>query len=132
MVTISFKEIVERLKNTDLPEFNLVIGIGSGGIPPAAFVAFHLNTELQVISMNYRDEENNPRYNEPILLKKPEWNLEGKRILLVDDVSVSGKTLDSALKILSGYNVKTLVMKGKADYVLFSDIKDCVKWPWKL
>jgi hypoxanthine phosphoribosyltransferase len=132
MVTISFKEIIERLKNLDLPEFDLVIGIGSGGIPPAAFVAFHLNTELQVISMNYRDEENKPRYNEPVLLKKPEWELEKKRILLVDDVSVSGKTLDSALKILEGYNVKTLVMKGKADYSLFSDVRDCVKWPWKL
>jgi len=132
MVTISFKEIIKRLKNIDLPEFDLVIGIGSGGIPPAAFVAFHLNTELQVMFMNYRDEENNPRYNEPVLLKKPEWNLEGKRILLVDDVSVSGKTLNAALKLLEGYNVKTLAMKGKADYVLFTDIKDCVKWPWKL
>lgn len=132
MVTLSFKEITERLKNIDLPEFDLVIGIGSGGIPPAAFVAFHLNTELQVMSINYRDEKNNPRYDEPVLLKKPEWNLEGKRILVVDDVSVSGKTLNSALKILSGYNVKTLAMKGKADYVLFPDVKDCAKWPWKL
>ncbi len=131
MVPLSFREITERLKNIDLPEFDLVIGIGSGGIVPAGFVAFYLNAELQVMVMNYRDEQNNPRYDEPKLLEKPEWNLEGKRILVVDDVSVSGKTMNAALEQLKGYNVKTLAMKGKADYVLFPEVKDCVKWPWK-
>lgn len=131
MVPLSFREISERLKKTELPEIDLVIGIGSGGIVPAGFVAFHLNAELQVLSMNYRDEQNNPRYEEPVILHKPEMNLDGKSILLVDDVSVTGKTMNAALKQLSGYNVKTLAMKGKADYVLFPEIKDCVKWPWK-
>ncbi|NCB08538.1 MAG: phosphoribosyltransferase [Bacteroidia bacterium] len=131
MVPLSFREISERLKKTELPEIDLVIGIGSGGIVPAGFVAFHLNAELQVITLNYRDEQNNPRYDEPKILQKPEWQLEGKRILLVDDVSVSGKTMNTALELLKGYNVKTLAMKGKADYVLFPEIKDCVKWPWK-
>lgn len=131
MVPLSFREISERLKKTDLPEIDLVIGIGSGGIVPAGFVAFHLNAELQVITLNYRDEQNNPRYDEPRILQKPEWQLEGKRILLIDDVSVSGKTINTALELLKGYNVKTMAMKGKADYVLFPEIKDCVKWPWK-
>ncbi len=131
MVPLSFKQIAERLKQMDLPEFDLVIGIGSGGVPPATFVAFHLNTELQVMVMNYRDEKNNPRYDEPQVLKKPEWNLAGKRILLVDDVSVSGKTMNAAKEQLAGFDVTTLAMKGKADYVLFPEIKDCVKWPWK-
>lgn len=131
MVPLSFREISERLKKTELPEIDLVIGIGSGGIVPAGFVAFHLNAELQVITLNYRDEQNNPRYDEPKILQKPEWQLEGKRILLVDDVSVSGKTMNTALELLKGFNVKTLAMKGTADYVLFPEIKDCVKWPWK-
>lgn len=131
MVPLSFREISERLKKTKLPEIDLVIGIGSGGIVPAGFVAFHLNAELQVITLNYRDEQNNPRYDEPKILQKPEWQLEGKRILLIDDVSVSGKTINTALELLKGYNVKTMAMKGKADYVLFPEIKDCVKWPWK-
>ncbi len=131
MVPLSFREISERLKKTDLPEIDLVIGIGSGGIIPAGFVAFHLNAELQVITLNYRDEQNNPRYDEPRILQMPDWQLEGKRILLVDDVSVSGKTINTALELLKGYNVKTMAMKGKADYVLFPEIKDCVKWPWK-
>lgn len=131
MVPLSFREISDRLKKTELPDIDLVIGIGSGGIVPAGFVAFHLNAELMVMTLNYRDEQNNPRYDEPKLLQKPEGNLEGKRILLVDDVSVSGKTIQTALEQLKGLNVTTLAMKGKADYVLFPEIKDCVKWPWK-
>lgn len=131
MVPLSFKQISERLKQLDLPEIDLVIGIGSGGVPPATFVAFYLNAELQVMTLNYRDEKNNPRYESPKILQMPEWDLSEKRILLVDDVSVSGKTMNTALEQLKGYNVKTLAMKGKADFVLFPEIEDCVKWPWK-
>jgi hypoxanthine phosphoribosyltransferase len=131
MVPLSFREISERLKQTELPETDLVIGIGSGGIVPAGIVAFHLNAELELMVLNYRDAQNNPLYEKPRILQKPDLHLEGKRILLVDDVSVSGKTMNTALELLKGYNVKTLTMKGKADYVLFPEIKDCVKWPWK-
>lgn len=131
MVPLSFRQITERLNQMQLPETDVVIGIGSGGIPPATMVAYHLNAELQVMVLNYRDEQNNPRYDEPRVLEKPHGHLEGKRILLVDDVSVSGKTMQSARKQLKGLNVQTLAMKGKADFVLFPEIKDCVKWPWK-
>jgi uncharacterized protein len=131
MVPLSFREITERINQIQLPEFDVVIGIGSGGIPPATMVAYHLNAELQVMVLNYRDEQNTPRYNEPRVLEKPQGQLEGKRILLVDDVSVSGKTMQAALEQLNGLNLKTLAMKGKADFVLFPEIKDCVKWPWK-
>lgn len=131
MVPLSFKEITERLKQMQLPEIEVVVGIGSGGIPPATFVAFHLNAELVVMTLNYRDEKNNPRFDEPKVLYRPEWQLEGKRVLLVDDVSVSGKTMETARAQLAGFDVKTLAMKGKADFVLFPEIKDCVKWPWK-
>ncbi len=131
MVPLSFREITERLRQMQLPETDVVIGIGSGGIPPATMVAYHLNAELQVMVLNYRDEQNTPRYETPRVLEKPHGQLEGKRILLVDDVSVSGKTLQTALEQLKGLDVKTLAMKGKADFVLFPEIKDCVKWPWK-
>ena len=131
MVSLSFKQIIARLKETELPEIDVVVGIGTGGIPPAAFVAYHLNVDLKVITINYRDEINNPKFNEPEILYFPDLNLAGKRVLLVDDVSVSGKTMEKAKTQLNGINVKTLAMKGKADYVLFPEIKECVKWPWK-
>jgi uncharacterized protein len=131
MVPLSFREITQRLRQMQLPETDVVVGIGSGGIPPATMVACHLDAELQVMVLNYRDEQNTPRYEAPRVLEKPHGQLEGKRILLVDDVSVSGKTMQTALEQLKGLDVKTLAMKGKADFVLFPEIKDCVKWPWK-
>lgn len=131
MVPLSFKEIAARLKTIDFPSFDVVIGIGTGGVPAATMVAYHLNAELYVMTMNYRDEKNTPLYDSPQMLSKPNWQLGGKHILLVDDVSVSGKTMNAALEILKGYEVKTCAMKGKADFVLFPEIKDCVKWPWK-
>ena len=132
MVPVSFIEISTRLRSMSLPETDLVIGIGTGGIVPASLVAFHLGCELQIITLNYRDENNTPRYENPVILNMPEMpSLQDKRILLVDDVSVSGKTLNEALRHFKGLKIKTLTMKGKADYVLFPEIKDCVKWPWK-
>ncbi len=132
MIPLSFQNITRRLKMMELPETDVVIGIGSGGIVPAALVAFHLNAELRVILLNYRDEENNPCHENPVLLSLPDdLMLTGKKIMLVDDVSVSGKTLRSALSLLSGNEVKTLTIKGTADFVLFPEMKECVKWPWK-
>ena len=132
MVPVSFTEISTRLKSMSLPETDLVIGIGTGGIVPASLVAFHLGCELQIITLNYRDENNTPRYENPVIINMPEIpSLQGKKILLVDDVSVSGKTLNEALHHFEGLQIKTLTMKGKADFILFPEIKDCVKWPWK-
>ncbi len=133
MVPLSFKKISERLRQMDLPDFDLVIGIGTGGVVPASLVAFHLNCELVVITLNYRDENNTPQHEAPVVLKglPEDFNLKGKKVLLVDDVSVSGKTINQALEALNTPGIQTLAMKGKADYVLFPEIKDCVKWPWK-
>jgi uncharacterized protein len=132
MIPVSFKTISERLKEMQLPGFDLVIGIGTGGIVPASLVAFHLNAELMVMVLNYRDNQNNPIYETPIVITLPDdLKLPGRRILVVDDVSVSGKTLQKAKDLLVGYHVTTLTMKGNADFVLFPEIKDCVRWPWK-
>ncbi len=59
-------------------------------------------------------------------------DIKGNKLLLVDDVSVSGKTMKMAKEALAGNEVKTLALKGKADYVLFPEISECVKWPWKI
>ena len=133
MVPVSFKTIIQRLQEMQLPETDLVVGIGTGGVVPASLVAFLLKKELEVMVLNYRDELNNPRFEDPQVIRMPgEFLNPGSKILLVDDVSVSGKTLQKARELLDRFEVKTLTMKGKADYVLFPEIKDCVKWPLKV
>ena len=124
--------IAERIRKTQFPEVDLIVGIASGGVVPASLIAFHLNKPLDVMSINYRDEENNPRYEVPQLLEKFNELITGKHILLVDDVSVSGKTLETAKALFEECEVTTFVLKGQADISAFPEVATCVDWPWKL
>ncbi len=128
---LSFSEISRRLRALPLPQVDLVLGIATGGTVPASLVAHQLGCDLQLVYVNYRDESNAPRYPEPVLFTLPPLPEGRRRILLVDDVSVSGKTMETVLPLLAGHEVTTLVMKGKADLVLFPEVKTCVQWPWK-
>ena len=131
-IKLHFPEITERIQKTQFPEVDLIVGIASGGVVPASLVAFHLGKPLDIIAINYRDEDNNPRYDVPRLLAKIDEPLAGKHILLVDDVSVSGKTLEAAKKLLDGCEVTTFVLKGQADISAFPEVATCVAWPWKI
>ena len=132
MRDLQFTEISKKLKVYPFPIFDIVVGIKRGGLVPAMLIAHQFDYELRLISFNYRDESNDPRYPEPLFLSGSLEDLpKDKKILLVDDVSVSGKTLEAVKKLLNGYNVTTFVLKGKADHTLYTDIKECVNWPWK-
>lgn len=128
---LSFPEIAEAIRHVSLPSFDVVVGVARGGVVPASLLAYHLNTHLAIIPFNYRDDDNRPRHEAPLLLA-PLALPEGiHTILLVDDVSVTGKTMDAAKQCFEGYAVTTLVLKGRADVVLFPEIASCVNWPWK-
>ena len=124
-------EIAERIRGTRFPDVDLIVGIASGGVVPASLVAFHLNKPLEVVAINYRDEDNNPRYDAPQLLKSISEPIAEKHILLVDDVSVSGKTLETAKGLFDDCEVTTFVLKGQADISIFPEVAACVDWPWK-
>ncbi|WP_339925630.1 phosphoribosyltransferase family protein [uncultured Cyclobacterium sp.] len=130
-VPVSFVKISKALSRFPFPPTDIVVGIGRGGIVPASLVAHQLNLPLFIASINYRDDSNQPNRESPEFLALfPATFPEGSRILLVDDVAVSGMTLELLKKTLMDYPVKTFVLKGKADHVLFPDIKTCVHWPW--
>ena len=130
-VALDFLEIKRRLQACALPEVDRVVGIGTGGVVPAALVAYELERPLTILPINYRDPDNQPRYEQPKLLATILLDESDQTLLLVDDVSVSGKTLNVAKALLANYKITTLVMKGKADIVLFPEIKACVHWPWQ-
>lgn len=134
---IDFKLVLQKLNSLVLPNFDLVIGIARGGIVPASLVALKLGCDLQLLQLNYRNDANKPQYDTPNILNNVEATLTaGKNILIVDDVSVSGKTLEFAKAIIAKHHpktVNTLVFKGKigiADFVLLHDITTCVNWAW--
>lgn len=129
---LSFLAISNRIREIEYPEIDIVVGIATGGVVPASLLAFHLQVPLEIIHLNYRDETNKPRFASPKFLKKMDLPVSGKRILLVDDVSVSGKTLEKAKEFFDQCTVITMVMKGKADICAFPNISQCVYWPWKV
>ena len=128
---LTIDQITDRLKSFDFPKIDLVVGITSGASVPAKMVAELLDLPLRYIHINFRDDNNSPRYENPKILNIDEFPPEAERILLVDDVSVSGKTLKCALDNLPDKTIYTFVLKGKADYVLFPEITTCVSWPWR-
>jgi len=132
-VSLSFQDIVSRLAHWPFPErLDGVVGIAQGGVVPAALVAQRLGLDLKVIALNYRDEANEPRFPEPRLLA-PVPALGGwRRVLLVDDVYVSGRSWRAARALLPPeIDVLAFVLKGRVDFALIRDIDGCVRWPWR-
>ena len=100
---------------------------------PASLVAMQLGVELKIIALNYRDEANEPRFAEPRLTSAVPDVGSWKRVLLVDDVYVSGKSWRAARELLPAtIEVLPFVLKGKVDFALIRDLDGCVQWPWKI
>jgi uncharacterized protein len=130
-VSLSMGEIAERLKAATYPSVDAVVGIQTGGRIPATLLSFHLCLPLFMLPINFRDENNDPRFDEPkILAAVTKLPPTGARVLLVDDVAVTGATMATARKLLPGYAITTFALKGRADIVLFPEVRQCVRWPW--
>jgi adenine/guanine phosphoribosyltransferase-like PRPP-binding protein len=133
MTPLAFEDIIGRLARwTFPPDIDGVIGIAKGGIVPAALIAQRLGVGLKLIALNYRDEANVPRHATPQLLAPlPELG-DWRRVLLVDDVYVSGRSWRAARALLPvELEVLPFVLKGKVDFALIRDVEGCVKWPWQ-
>jgi adenine/guanine phosphoribosyltransferase-like PRPP-binding protein len=130
-VSLDFETISRALQALILPPVDMVVGIAEGGTVPAALLAHQLGLPLRLLRINYRAADNSPQRPAPSLLMEAPAIPPGARILLVDDVSVSGQTLALARDLLPGCLVTTLTLKGRADFVLFPHISACVIWPWK-
>lgn len=133
MTPLAFEYIVGRLAAWKFPpNIDGVIGISSGGIVPAALVAQRLGVGLKLIALNYRDEANEPRHATPQLLSPVPALGDWRRVLLVDDVYVSGQSWRAARAVLPpDLEVFPFVLKGKVDFALIRDLEGCVQWPWR-
>ncbi len=132
---LTFLQIADRLAAADLPdpgEVDAVVGIARGGVVPAALVAYELKRPLRRLQLSFRDDLNRPQHDTPATVGDVP-DVTGQRVLLVDDVSVSGATLKQAASLLNAASVITMAFKGSpdaADIVLFPDVPQCVRWPW--
>ena len=103
-------------------EPDAIVGIARGGLGLAGALGYHLDVKM-LGSLNVEfytgiDE----RLDEPIVLPPTldRQALEGKKVLLVDDVSDSGRTLALVLKLLQagGGEVRTVCLYSKPGTVL--------------
>ncbi len=131
---LSLQDIVARLQRWKFPEsLDGVVGIASGGVVPAALVAQHLGLGLKIVAVNYRDESNAPRFDEPRPLAPAPDLGAWQRVLLVDDVWVSGKSWNKTRSLLPpDIKVLPFVLKGSTEFALIRDIEGCVHWPWQI
>jgi xanthine phosphoribosyltransferase len=133
MTPLEFTDIANRLARWKFPAgLDGVVGIASGGTVPAALVAQRLGVGLKMIALNYRDDANEPRFTAPRLLSAVPDLGAWRRVLLVDDVYVSGRSWHAARDFLPpAVEVLPFVLKGKTDFALIRDLDGCVQWPWK-
>jgi len=134
-VDLAFDRIAERVRTADLPtraEIDAVVAIARGGTVPGALIAYQLERPLRLMRLSFRDDANTPHSERPEATG-PLPDVRGRRILLVDDVTVSGATLRRARELLGAAHTTTVAFKGPpgaADVVLFPDVPACVRWPW--
>lgn len=127
----SMQEIIDKIKELNFNEdFDLIIGIKNGGVVPSYLLGEKLNSPIDFVKIHFRDENQNPKYKEPVLTEECKYDISDKKILLVDDVSKTGKTIEKAKNSLNAYKIKTFVVNGKADYNLYDE--ECFWLPWRV
>lgn len=125
-------DIQRRIAEVEFAEeFDLIVAIARGGIIPATMLQARLGCDLEWLWLNFRADDQTPIRPRPELIRPLGFDPRGRRILLVDDRSTSGSTLNRAKEVLqSAALVRTLVVNGRADYSLFDD--ECFYFPWRM
>ena len=86
-------------------------------------------TEIQLLKINLRDPNQQPKYDSPRLISPVDFDFKDKTVLLVEDRIKTGATVKFAIDLLQGARqIKTFAVNGNADYALFNE--DCFKFPW--
>jgi uncharacterized protein len=132
MDTKPWEEIELRIQSMQLEEsFDMIVAIANGGIIPAALLQQKLKIPVELLKISFRDSTHKPLYNSPQLTAPLQFDIKGKKILLVEDRVKTGATLDYAKQLLKdALLVKTFAVNGKADYPLFDE--NCFSFPWIL
>lgn len=97
--------LAEKVRSSG-KSFDLVIGIARGGIPVAMVVSDHLGIKIDFINVkSYRRiaERSSPR-----ILSTLTESIEGKNVLLVDDLVDHGVTMDMVKQYLGELRPKLL------------------------
>ena len=135
-IKVTFEQIVSSAPWGEMEAYSpdLVVGIARGGVILAAAAAFRLGAPLETVSASlYNDEKPAKEKNKEPQLGRISAAVAGKKILLVDDVSNTGRTMQAvraALLSAGASEVKTFAYAGKADFSCMP-FQKCLKFPWE-
>lgn len=126
----TFDEILHQFRTIEIDEeFDIIVAIANGGLVPAGILNQRLKTDVQILKINFKDDNQKPRYDEPQLIRPIDFEFKGKKLLLVDDRIKSGSTIKLAKELLKeAALIKTFAVNGNADYALFNE--SCFRFPW--
>jgi len=97
----TIKEMARQISASGY-EPELMVAIGTGGFIPARMLKTFLNRPIYTVGISYYDSENNPKDSPQKIqwIDEVEKKLQGKKILLVDEVDDSRVTLEYCLREL--------------------------------
>ncbi len=132
------RELAQRVADSDFAP-DIIIAVARGGLLPAGALSYSLGVKLSdAINVEFYTDvaETLP---DPVLLA-PVLDTEaiaGKRLLVVDDVADSGRTLALVIELLTsfGAEVRSAVLYGKERSVVDPDFvwrrtEDWIVFPW--
>ena len=135
-IIVQFEEITMNIPWDSLRKFSphVVVGIERGGVVLATIIASRLGSALQTIRASFYDDSKpaKKKHDTP-KVDGSLPDLKGLRVLIVDDVSNTGKTLAAVKElVLSGgaAKVSTFVYAGKADFSC-RPFERCLVFPWQ-
>ncbi|MCX6772751.1 MAG: phosphoribosyltransferase family protein [Candidatus Micrarchaeota archaeon] len=135
-IPVSWGEIFSSAPWKEIEHYQpgLVVGIARGGIQIGAAASTKLAVPLAVVtaSLYTDDKPAKEKHAAPVISGVPQA-AKGARILLCDDVSNTGRTLDAVKAKLLGAGakeVRTFVYAGKADFSCRT-FEKCLRFPWE-
>lgn len=99
------KELAEKIHREYEPE--VVVGIAKGGVIPAVFLSSAFLVDFFPIKLSSRNNEQ-VVHNEPVWYILPTEAIKDRRVLLVDDIIVSGRTFRMACEKLVDLGAKEI------------------------
>lgn len=132
------RELADRVRESGFRP-TVIIAVARGGLLPAGALAYALDVDLaDAINVERYTDPARPTAD-PVLLAPllDTDSITGRQLLIVDDVTETGRTLGLVTKLLRGFgaDVRSAVLYSKpntiftADYV-WKQTQDWVNFPW--
>ncbi|CAB0616584.1 phosphoribosyltransferase [Corynebacterium diphtheriae] len=135
---IANRELAQQIVDSDYTP-DIIVAVARGGLVPAGALSYSMGIKLSdAINVEFYTDVNetlpDPVLLEPLLDTN---SIRGKKVLVVDDVADSGRTLDLVLKLLEshGAEVRSAVIYAKSRSIvaptyIWKRTDEWIVFPW--